>query len=103
MAPEPGEQENKRLSSPSDIAAKAEQIYAEKFKETYERDFPRHYVAIDIRNSKAYVGLQSSDALIEGRKNSPNGIFHLIRVGTRAAFTTTRSGNHTDWWAPKGA
>ena len=68
------------------IADQALQIYKEKFQEDYESQHNGKFVAIDIRGEKAYLGDFAEDALREGRKRSPYGIFHLIRVGSSSAF-----------------
>jgi hypothetical protein len=71
--------------SPEILAAKGEQIY-EKVRKDYEATHPGQYVAIDVTTGKLYPAPNSEDALEAARADSPNGIFHLVRVGARGAF-----------------
>ena len=72
-------------SHPEQIVAQGEEIYARKFKKDYEQRYHGKFVVIDIATEKAYVGDFSGDALKSAMKDSPHGIFHLIRIGFRAA------------------
>ena len=79
------------LGSLDAIAAKAQEIYDQNFKEEFERLYPGQYVAVDVNSEKAYPHENSAGALDSARKDEPHGLFHLIRVGTKDAFKTTRS------------
>jgi len=65
----------------------------EKYKEQFESDHPGKFVVVDIVGGKAYPGDTPEDALENGRKAAPNGIFHLIRVGSPGAFKISRVGH----------
>ena len=85
-------------STPIKIAEAANKIYQEKFQKTYEMSHKGKYVAIDIRSGLAHLGDSSDDALEKARKNAPHRVFHLIRVGSPAAFKATRFTEHQDNW-----
>ena len=85
-------------STPTKIAEAANKIYQENFQETYEISHKGKYVAIDIRSGLAHLGDSSDDALEKARKDAPHGVFHLIRVGSPAAFKATRFTEHQDDW-----
>jgi len=71
---------------PTPVAEQGERIYHEKYKDSYERDHHGQFVAIDVNTAKAYLADESGDAIERALQDSPNGIFHLIRVGSPAAF-----------------
>lgn len=86
------------VSTPNKIVQEANRIYKENFKEDFERNHKGKYAAIDVRTGHAYLGSSSDDALRKARKAAPRGVFHLIRVGFRSAFKSTRfTGHHDDW------
>jgi hypothetical protein len=72
-------------SHPEQIASQGEEIYARKYKQDYEKRYYGKFVVIDITTEKAYTGDFSGDALKSAMRDSPRGIFHLIRIGFRAA------------------
>ena len=89
---------NVDVSTPGKIVQEANRIYKENFQEDYERNHRGKYAAIDVRTGRAYLGSSSDDALRKARREAPHGVFHLIRVGFRSAFRSTRfAGHHDDW------
>jgi hypothetical protein len=72
-------------SHPEHLVAQAEEIYARKFQKDYERRYRGKFAVIDITTEKAYLGDFSGDALQAALLDSPKGLFHLIRIGFRAA------------------
>lgn len=72
-------------SHPEQIVAEAEAIYARKFQKDYERHYHGKFAVIDITTEKAYLSDFSGDALQAALRDSPKGLFHLIRIGFRAA------------------
>ena len=70
-----------------EIAAEAEKIYREGYKEEYEREYSGQFVVIDIRDGGAYRHDTPEGAYLVARKASPHGIFHLMKIGSRGAFT----------------
>lgn len=76
-----------RLSTdPEAVATRGEAIYTERYRAQFERDYPGQFVAIDIVTDAAYRGLTPEAALTLAREGSPQGIFHLIRIGEPGAF-----------------
>ena len=74
------------LKSPTEIVGAAEKIYNERYREEYEKSFHDHFVIIDIRTGLAYHEEWPERALAVAREKAPNGIFHMIRVGSPGAF-----------------
>ena len=64
-----------------EIAAEGRRIYHETLQEELERSSKWQYVAIDVLTGKYYVRQSETDALMEARKDTPYGVFHLIRIG----------------------
>ena len=85
--------------TPADkIAAEGQRIYVERYKADFERQFNGQYVAIDIDTGTAYRAEFPELALTTARKQAPSGIFHLIRIGSPAAFKAshrTHARHHT--------
>ena len=86
------------LNSPNKIAAEAERIYNEQFKDRFEHDHKGQFVVIDVQDGQAYLGKFAEDALQEAREKAPYGIFHLIRIGAPTASKTSYVGNHDNAW-----
>ena len=68
-------------ASPEQIVELGEAIYRKTLKESLEASHKGEYVAIDVLTGKSYLGKYGEIALMEARKNSPYGVFHLIRIG----------------------
>ena len=81
------------LSTVEKIAAEGQRIYSEKYKDAFERDFFGQYVAINIDTEEAYRAQFPEQALTLARQKAPSGIFHLIRIGSPAAFKASHR-NH---------
>jgi hypothetical protein len=73
------------LSHQDSIIRRGEEIYARKYKSDYEPLYRGKFVAINIDTEKAYISDFSGDAIIAALHDSPEGFFHLIRIGFRAA------------------
>ena len=83
------------LTSPDsldNLADRAEKIYEERYREDFEKNHLDEFVAIDVVSEKAFPGKFSEDALLLAQEESPDGLFHLIRVGSPAAFSIGRHG-----------
>lgn len=74
------------LDSPDRIAEEGQRIYLAKYRESLERTNIGQFVAIDVLSGQAYVGKFAEIALDEARKKAPNGVFHLVRIGSPGAF-----------------
>jgi hypothetical protein len=80
-----------KLSNLQAIADLGEKIYKDKYQSDLERTHPGEFVAIDVQSGKAYVG-KSPESVYEGaRKGSPNGLFHLIKIGEEGAYRVSYS------------
>jgi hypothetical protein len=85
-------------SNPKAIAERGEEIYRDKYKESYEREHPGQFVAIDITTEKDYAANTPEAALEAARADSPTGLFHLIQVGFSGAFRVSYADHATmDW------
>jgi len=87
------------LSNPKAVAEAGERIYGEKYRQKYEKEYLGKFVAIDVTTSSAFIGDTAEQALEKARAMSPNGIFHLILVGSPGAFRVGYSdGSTPDWF-----
>ena len=77
------------FSNPFEIVRAGERIYEERYKDDLERSHLGQFVAINIRDGKAYCGRYAEDALQEAEDKAPYGVFHLIHVGSHASVTAT--------------
>ena len=90
--------ENPLLSNPKQIAELGEKIYQERYKEQFEREQSGKFVAIDVVTQNAYIGDNPESAVEDARKDSPNGLFHLVQVGLPGAFRVSyKSHANVDW------
>lgn len=89
------------LNNPKAISAAGIKIYDEKYRAEYERLHDGRFVAINVLDGSAVLGASSSEALANGKRTFPNGLFHLIRVGHRTAFEVAGAQRNagTDWVA----
>ena len=83
--------QNKAFSSPTEIAAEGERIYAEKYKQDYETKHPGKFVAIDVTSGEAYLAEFPEEAIQSAQAKSPTGLFHLIKIGAQGAFRVSYS------------
>ena len=86
------------LTDPGKIAATAEIIYKERYREAYEKDHSGQFVAIDVQDGAAYLGEFPEDALQQARERAPHGVFHLIRIGSPGAFRVSYVGEQSACW-----
>lgn len=80
----------KNVSSMQRIADMGEKIYVEKYKDRLEKESGGHFAAIDVLSGNAYVGEFPELAIEKAQKESPTGVFHLIRIGSPGAFKSSR-------------
>ncbi len=72
--------------NPQEIAERGENIYNKKFRQKYEKKHWGLFVVIEVVSEEAYLGDTPEKAVEEARHEAPNGVFHLIKVGTPDAF-----------------
>ena len=76
----------KQPMTPDEIAQAAECIYAERFREEFEQSHDGEFVVIDVTSESAHLGQDAEDALEKAQQEFPDGEFHIIKVGSPAAF-----------------
>jgi hypothetical protein len=74
------------FSNPRALAELGEKIYQNKFKKDFEAKYDGQFVVIDVKSESAYVGKTPEDAYEAATKVDPNGLFHLVKVGSAGAF-----------------
>lgn len=74
------------VNSPKEIAEAGERIYRDKYKQEYEKSYPGQFAAINIKTGAAVVRPAAEAAAIAAREASPDGVFHLIKIGSPGAF-----------------
>ena len=86
------------FSNPQAIAEAGERIYKDRYQSDYEQKYHGHFVAIDVTSEKSYIAEQPEDVLEKAREESPDGIFHLIKIGATGAFRVSYSSNVVRDW-----
>ena len=86
--------EQSNLPLPARIAEQAEAIYEKNYKREMEASHEGEFVAIDVLNRGCHLGETAEQALQTAREKSPNGVFHLIRVGALGAFSSSYGWSH---------
>jgi hypothetical protein len=86
------------LTDPGKIADAAESIYEAQYQKEFEETRLGHFVVIEVQSRAAYSGEFAEDALKAAREGSPNGVFHLIRVGSPGAFRVSYIGKRAASW-----
>ena len=72
--------------NPKAVSQRGLEIYREKYQAEYESKHQSQFVAIDIRTGAATLGESADEALDKASTANPQGMFHLVRIGFRAAF-----------------
>jgi len=82
------------LNNPQAIADAGNKIYLEKYKAEFESKYPGQYAAINVLDGSATVDASPFPTLTKARKDHPDGLFHLIRIGHSGAFEVGFSYRH---------
>ncbi len=82
------------LSEPGEVAQKGDQIYNEKYRGQFEKEHLGKFVVIDVLTGKAYIADYPEQAIEQARGDAPDGVFHLIRVGSPGAFKVSYTSSH---------
>lgn len=88
------------LTNPKQVAEAGERIYAERYKDQFERDQSGKFAVVDVTTGKAYLADSAIDAFRQAAADAPLGAFHLIKVGSPGAFRVGYSGSSNgtlDW------
>lgn len=67
------------------IAEEGSKIY-KRIKSKYSKKKGK-FLAIDIESRKVYLGATSAEALVLAKKNHPDKIFYVVKIGFDAAET----------------
>lgn len=86
------------LNTPDKIAEAGERLYADRHKETLEREHMGKFVAIDLVTGEAYVDPRPEEAMKKARAAAPQALIHLIRIGSPGAFKVSYAARPVDWW-----
>ena len=75
-------------TDPKTIADRGAQIYAAKYQQAYEADYPGQFAAIDIQSEEAFVALTPEEAIrtAQSKNKSAGSMFHLIKIGSPGVF-----------------
>ena len=94
-----GEGSTSKQFTPQEVAKRGEEIYARDHRERLEAESTDQFVAIDVSSGQAYVAPQPEAALEAAREAAPDGVFHLIKIGSEGAFRVsyTSDAAHSDW------
>ncbi len=79
-----------RTLSTRDIAERGEAIYKNKYQTNFEAKYLGKFAAINVQNEDATVADTSEEAIRLALEKEPDGLFHLVRVGHKAAFEAGR-------------
>ena len=74
------------INDPRIISEKGTEIYNAKYRAEYEKEYPNQYLAINVFDETVTLGDTASSALLEAKKNKPNGLFYLVWIGHPGAF-----------------
>jgi hypothetical protein len=83
------------FSDPEATARKGERIYDQKYRAQYENTAKGQFLAIEVNSENAYLGANPEEAITNGKRAVPNGIFHLVRIGSVGAFRVSYTSNET--------
>lgn len=67
------------------MARRAELIYEQRLKQQLESSHPDEFVAIEPNSGDYFLRRTLSDAMGAARAAYPNRLFHVLRVGHKAA------------------
>ena len=77
-----------------EIVDRGTSIYEKKYRAEYERKWRGRFAAIDIDSEKAYVADYPEEALTIAKATEPHGIYYIVRIGSSAAFRSSRLTTH---------
>eukprot|EP01041_Mallomonas_annulata_P033765 gene33765-56435_t len=70
------------LSNPLEVAKAGERIYAENYQQEYEAKFSGQFAVIEVKSGEVFQGKFPEDAIGKAREKFPDGMLHLIRIGS---------------------
>ena len=72
------------------LAAKARDIYNERLKENLEGCCRGQFVAVEVDSGDYFLGRSPLEAIMSGKEKHPEKIFHVMKVGYKAAILLKR-------------
>ena len=69
-----------------DLAERGQRLYDERLRALLESEHEGEFVAIDPETERYFLGPTGLAALRAGRKELPDKLFYLLRVGQDAAY-----------------
>lgn len=72
---------------PEEVAKAGQELYESKLKQLLEPESNGGFVAIEPASSSYFIGNTIVEALHKAELNSPNGEFHVVRIGFPAAVS----------------
>ena len=85
---------------PKMIAERGAEIYATKYQKSFEAKHLGMFVAIDVGTEEAFVASAPEEAIRKGQAKNPDGVFHLIKVGSPGVYRVAHSSSGVpggDW------
>jgi hypothetical protein len=73
-------------TDPKTIADSGNRIYAEKYQQAYEANYPGQYAAIDVQTEEAFVAPTPEAAIRAAQAKNRGTMFHLIKIGSPGVF-----------------
>lgn len=74
------------LVDPEMIASAGERIYAERYKDAFEKKYADQFVAIDVNTEQAFIAPFAEDAIEKALTDAAGCTLHLVRVGAASAY-----------------
>src|SRR5215218_11241325 len=74
------------LEATDDLAESGQRLYDERLKSLLEPEHGGEFVAIDPDSERYFLGPTGLAALHAGRKELPDKLFYLLRIGHEAAY-----------------
>ena len=84
------------LDNPKAVSDAGTAIYNAKYRAEYEAAYRDQFVAVNILDESVTLGATVNEALTRAENLHPDGLFHVIRVGHRAAFHIGVRSPHAD-------
>ncbi len=74
------------LEATDDLAESGQRLYDERLKAILDPEHEGEFVAIEPKSERYFLGQTGLAALRAGRRELPDKLFYLLRVGSDAAY-----------------
>ncbi len=71
----------------SQVAAKGEEIYRQRYQKAFERLYPNQFVAIDVLSQQAFIGEYPDVAIGKAFDEVAQPHIHLVKIGCDSAYS----------------